>query len=77
MIENDKGYPVKLKKGSVLGRVISVREIDEKEVLFEAAADPTSCVAAIQSGTVSKDRDDDLLKALHINKDSLTKQELK
>ena len=41
-IENDKGYPVKLKKGSVLGRVISVREVNENEVLFEAAADPTS-----------------------------------
>ena len=52
MIENDKGYPVKLKKGSVLGTVVTVKEVkqeNDEDDIPENVADPSDCVASIQA----------------------------
>ena len=80
MIQNYKGYPVKLKKRSVLGTVSMVKEVNQETAeggIPESVADPLNCVASIQAAASSQpmERGKQLLRTLHINQESLTKEE--
>ena len=80
LIQNGKGYPVKLKKGSVLGTVSTVKEVNQETVeggIPESVAEPSNCVASIQAVASSQptEREKQLLRTLHINQESLTKEE--
>ena len=81
MIENDKNYPVKLKKGSLLGTVVTVKEMKQENAEDDTPAnmaDPSNYVASIQAaaGSQPTGREKRLLKTLHINQESLTKEEV-
>ena len=73
MIKNDKGYPVKLKKGSVLGTVVTVKEVkqeNDEDEIPENVADPSDCVASIQAvvDPHPSKREEQLLKTLYVNR---------
>ena len=78
MVQNNENYPVKLKKGSVLGTVVTVREVEQVDAEDDVADDMAHCVASIQTAVSVQpmEREKQLLKALHINRESITKEEV-
>ena len=78
MVENNENYPVKLKKGSVLGTVVTVKEVEQVNAEDDVADDMAHCVASIQTAVKGQpmEREKQLLKALHVNRESITKEEV-
>lgn len=57
MIENNENYPVKLKKGSVLGTVVTVKEVEQvnaEDDIPENVVCPSQCIASIQTAVSSQ-----------------------